>query len=40
MKLYSVSKEKAKELIEKEREKHGYCITETQAKIYLINRKK
>ena len=38
MKSYSVSKEKAKELVEKERERLGYCVSETQAMIYLINK--
>ena len=40
MKSYSISKEKAKQLVEKEREKLDYCISETQAMIYLINKTK
>ncbi|MEJ2251453.1 MAG: hypothetical protein P8Y97_17590 [Candidatus Lokiarchaeota archaeon] len=40
MKLYSISREEAKELIQKERERYNYCISENQAMIYLINKKK
>ena len=40
IKLYSISEKRAKELIKEEKEKFGNLISDLQAMIYIINRKK
>lgn len=40
MKLYHTSEEKARELVKEEKEKFGNSISDVNAMVYIINRKK